>query len=168
MTLHHCAVLLPDNREAPQHIRNHQAYHQSRGWPDIAYHLIVDRNGNLYRGRPIWAVGDTGTNYDPTGHLLVLAEGNFEQQRPSWRQVNAIVDVMAWAGARYDVPLWKIRGHRDYAATACPGKHLYRHLETGSLRERVRDRLDAGGVRLVGLCGEAGQRAVEEIEAGTR
>lgn len=167
LTVHHSAVVLTDNREAPQAMRDHQAYHQSRGWPDIAYHLLIDRNGNVYQGRPIWARGDTGTDYDPTGHLLVLCEGNFEVQWSSWRQVRALVDVLAWGSRRHGVPVWRIAGHRDFASTACPGRRLYRHLEDGSVRERVRDRLDAGGIRLLDLCGWAGRRRVREIEAGT-
>lgn len=166
LTVHHSAVLLADNRDAPAHIRSHQRSHQARGWPDIAYHVVVDREGNAYEGRPMWAVPDTATDYDPTGHFTVMCEGNFEEQRPTRSQVAALVDVLAWASARFDVPPRTIAGHRDHASTACPGDALQRLIEGGEIRRRVKQRLAAGGVRLVELCGAEGRERVEEIEAG--
>jgi hypothetical protein len=165
LTVHHSAVVLRDNRIAPERFRDHQAAHQNRGWPDIAYHLLIDRNGNVYEGRPRWAIGDTSTNYDPRGHLLVMCEGNFERQRPSAAQLDALVDVLAWAVERYGVGVRTIRGHLEYADTACPGEALQARL--GSVRRRVRQRLEAGEARMVELCGDAGRARVEAIEAGT-
>lgn len=167
LTVHHSAVVLRDNRDAPGHFRAHQRAHFARGWPDIAYHILIDRNGNVYAARPIWARGNTATNYNPRGHLLVMCEGNFDRQRPSRAQVRALVDVLAWASKRYDVPLRRIRGHRQYADTACPGRALQRLIRNGTIRDRVRRRLRAGGVVLDRLCGRAGRRRVRRIENGT-
>jgi hypothetical protein len=164
ITVHHSAVVLRDNRLAPERLRDHQAAHQSRGWPDIAYHLLIDRHGHVYAGRPRWAVGDTATNYDPRGHLQVMCEGSFGEQRPSDAQVAALVDVLAWGVRRYEVGVRSIRGHLDYADTACPGARLYRRL--GVVRRGVRERLDAGGVRLADLCGADGTALVQAIETG--
>jgi hypothetical protein len=164
ITVHHSASKLTDNRDAPAHFRAHQRAHQARGWPDIAYHLLIDRRGNVYEGRRIRAVGDTATDYDPRGHLLVMCEGHFGEQRPSAAQVDALVDVLAWAVDRYEVPAGTIRGHLDYASTACPGRALYRRLR--QVRRLVRDRLASGRVSLVELCGAAGSDRVADIEAG--
>lgn len=164
ITVHHSAVVLRDNRLAPERLRDHQAAHQSRGWPDIAYHLLIDRNGNVYEGRPRRAVGDTATNYDPRGHLQVMCEGHLGEQRPSPAQVSALVDVLAWGVERYGAPVRTIRGHLDYADTACPGARLYGRLR--EVRRRVRERLAAGGVGYVELCGPEGRARVEAIEAG--
>lgn len=166
VTVHHSAVGLWDNRKAPARFRSHQANHQARGWPDIAYHLLIDRHGHVYRGRPRWARGDTATNYNPRGHLLVMCEGNFEKQAPTDAQVKALVHVLAWACVKYDLPLWRIKGHRDYAATSCPGDTLYRLLEDGTIRRRVRRRINKGGVSLRKICGDAGDRLVARIERG--
>jgi hypothetical protein len=164
VTVHHSAVVLRDNRLAPDRLRDHQAAHQSRGWPDIAYHLLIDRNGNVYEGRPRWAVGDTATNYDPRGHLQVMCEGHFGLQRPSPAQVSALVDVLAWGVERYGLGVRTIRGHLDYADTACPGTRLYGRLS--EVRRRVRERLAAGGVGLAELCGQEGRARVDAIVAG--
>jgi hypothetical protein len=96
-----------------------------------------------------------------------MCEGNFQEQRPSRAQVNALVDVLAWASARFDVAPRTISGHRDHADTACPGSKLQRLIDGGEIRRRVRERLAAGSVELVELCGTEGKKRVEEIEAGT-
>jgi hypothetical protein len=166
MTVHHSAVLLTDNTEAPAHFRSHQRSHQARGWPDIAYHVLIDRHGNVYEGRPMWAEPDTATDYDPRGHFTVMCEGNFQEQRPSSAQVGALVDVLAWASERFDVAARTIAGHSDHASTACPGARLQRLVDSGEIRRRVKERLASGGVRLVELCGAEGRERVEEIEAG--
>lgn len=165
LTVHHSAVVLTDNRDAPRHLRVFQEDHQSRGWPDIAYHLVVDLHGNVYQGRPLLAVGDSSTAYDPTGHLLVLCLGNFEVQGVSAAQLSATIDVLAWACGRFGVSPTTIGGHRDYAATLCPGEGLYRVITDGTVRRRVARRV--GGVRMTSLCGRAGRRRVRRIELGT-
>jgi hypothetical protein len=164
LTVHHSGVVLTDNAKAPSRFRSHQASHQERGWPDIAYHFLVDRKGNVYEGRPIRAVPDTATNYDPRGHFTVMCEGNFERQRPSTRQIAALADVLAWAAERFDVGIRTTSGHREYADTACPGDALQRRLD--DVRRMVRDRVRSGGVRLVEICGAEARQVVEDIEAG--
>jgi len=165
ITVHHSAVVLRDNRNAPAQLRAFQADHQSQGWPDIAYHLLIDRHGNVYQGRPLWAVGDTNTSYDPTGHLLVLALGNFQVQDISAAQLNATVNVLAWACTRYGIAPRTIRGHRAYADTLCPGYRFGRYIANGTVRRRVARRL--GDVTLRELCGNAGRRRVRQIKNGT-
>ena len=165
ITVHHSAVVLRDNRKAPAQLRSFQADHQSRGWPDIAYHLLIDRRGNLYQGRPLAAVGDTNTSYDPTGHLLVLALGNFQVQEISAAQLNMTVNVLAWACTRYGIAPSAIRGHRAYANTLCPGDRFQRYIADGTVKRRVAGRL--GTVTLRTLCGSAGRRRVRQIVNGT-
>jgi N-acetyl-anhydromuramyl-L-alanine amidase AmpD len=142
-----------------------QQDHFSEGWPDIAYHILVDRHGNVYKARPTWAKGNTRTNYNPRGHLLVMCIGNFNEQAVPRRQLRGLINVLAWACARFDVRPRTIRGHRDYAATACPGNNLQRLINTGAIRRRVRERLHPG-VDLDRLCGRAGRRRVNAIEEG--
>lgn len=166
LTVHHSARALRDNRYAPARLRAHQRYHLSLGWPDIAYHFLIDRHGNTYKGRPSWARGDTSTDYDPTGHLLVMCEGNFSRQPLGPLQVRGLVLVLAWACNEFDVDPATIRGHRDFASTACPGADLHRLIESGRLEHRVRKRLRKGGVTKRKLCGRSGRRRVAAIERG--
>jgi N-acetylmuramoyl-L-alanine amidase-like protein len=162
--IHHSAALLDDNRQAPAHFRNHQRYHQDQGWPDIAYHIGVDRNGNCYELRDTAIAGDTFTSYDPTGWLLVLAEGNFDEQQPSDAQVRSVAAVLAWGASAFGVD--EIAAHRDVAATECPGDALYAFLEDGSLEAQVDALMGSGGVTLDRWCGPEAVARVDEIERG--
>lgn len=167
MTIHHTAVVLGDNSDAPARLRQHQQYHQNQhGWIDIAYHVGVDRNGNIYDLRKPELVGDTATNYDPTGHFLVLCEGDFDQEEVSEAQLNGAALAFAWAAQSFEVAPETLKGHRDYASTACPGANLYARVKSGDLRRRVDDLLAAGPVNLQDICGAEAAAIVADIEAG--
>lgn len=159
ITYHHSAVGFLDNRLGPARFRQHQEFHQSLGWPDIAYHLMIDRDGNVYEGRPFDAIGDTGTDYDPTGHFLPLCEGNFDEHDPSDAQLEALAAVIGWARTRFGTDVVGI--HRDYASTSCPGDRLVaRHDAVVAASERYL------GMSLVLLSAEEGAAKVAAIEAG--
>ena len=165
ITIHHTGVLLEDNRKAPARFRQHQRYHQESGWVDIAYHYGVDRHGNCYALRPVTAVGDTFTDYDPRGHVLLVAEGNFDEQDPTDAQVATLATLCAWAAGAFGLDLSTVHGHREFASTSCPGDALQARLP--EIRQRGGQLLAAGGVRLSSLCGAPGDDRVAAIEAGT-
>lgn len=167
LTVHHTAAFLEDNAQAPAQVRRHQQHHIDRGWPDLAYHFVIDAAGNVYQGRPIDAVGDTGTDYDPTGHFLVCCEGNFDEQEITDPQLDALVAVLAWAAITHDVPPDTIRGHRDWAATSCPGDLLHPLISSGELNRAVAGRITDGPVALTVVCGEEGAQRVAAIERGS-
>ncbi len=167
LTVHHTAALLTSNTEAPRFARRHQLHHQQAGWPDLAYHYLVDGRGHVYEGRPVEFRGDTFTSYDPTGHFLVSCQGDFTRQAVPEPQLTTLVDVLAWAAGEFAVSPDTIRGHKDYAATACPGTALYPLIRDGDLARMVRERLAAGGVRLEPFCGPEADALVAAIEAGT-
>ncbi|MEB4210099.1 peptidoglycan recognition family protein [Mycobacterium sp. 94-17] len=167
MTLHHEAVVLGENRNAPNHLRQDQRYHQDQhGWIDIAYHVGVDRNGNIYELRSTEIAGDTATDYDTTGHFLVLCEGDFDQEAVPEAQLLGAARAFAWAAQNFHVPTDTLAGHRDLAPTSCPGAHLYAHLSSGDLKRRVDDLVGAGGVDLQRFCGPDAAARVASIEAG--
>jgi N-acetylmuramoyl-L-alanine amidase len=168
MTLHHEAVVLGDNRNAPGHLRQDQRYHQDQlGWIDIAYHVGVDRNGNVYELRSTEIAGDTATDYNTTGHFLVLCEGDFDQEAVSEAQLQAAALAFAWAAQNFRVASNTLAGHRDLAQTSCPGANLYAHLSSGDLKRRIDDLLAAGRVDLQRYCGPDAAARVAAIEAGS-
>lgn len=166
MTLHHEAVILGDNRNAPARLRDDQRYHQDqKGWVDIAYHVGVDRNGNLYELRNTAIAGDTATDYDTTGHFLVLCEGDFDHEVVSEAQLHSTAVIFAWACRNFGIGSSTLAGHRDLAPTSCPGANLYAHISSGDLKRRI-DELVAGGVDLRRFCGTDATARVAAIEAG--
>ncbi len=167
MTLHHEAVVLGDNSNAPGHLRQDQRYHQDqKGWIDIAYHVGVDRNGNIYELRSTEIAGDTATDYNTTGHFLVLCEGDFDQEAVSEAQLHGAALAFAWAVQNFRIATDTLAGHRDLAQTSCPGANLYAHLSSGDLKRRIDDLVSAGRVDLQRFCGPDAAARVAAIEAG--
>lgn len=163
LTLHHTAVQLEAPRLAPHRLRGHQRFHQRQGWSDIAYHYGIDLAGNVYELRDPAIPGDTFTDYDPTGHFLVVCEGDFDRQAPTDLMLEAAAGLFAWAAGHYGLELSTLAAHRDFAATACPGDALYARMdEIGAVADRL-----LGTIRpeLERRCGPEGEAIVTAIEA---
>ncbi|MGD2102974.1 MAG: N-acetylmuramoyl-L-alanine amidase, partial [Acidimicrobiia bacterium] len=147
LTVHHAGT--QTGTTGPAQFRGWQNWHMDgQGWPDIAYHVIVGIDGTVYEGRDPTYRGDTGTTYDTTGHFLVVVEGDFNTEAPTEAQVESLKRVLAWAAEEYGVSPGTIAGHRDYAATTCPGEHLHALIESGELADAVADLIADGGVDL--------------------
>jgi hypothetical protein len=144
ITLHHegDAQPLRLDDDVVRKLRGLQAWGAAeRNWWDVPYHFLLDLRGNIYEGRDYHFMGETNTTYDPSGHFLITAIGNYDKQEPTQAQLNAIADLMAWAVSEFDVPLDNIKGHYNYADTDCPGTYLRRYLEDGTFRRMVEERL---------------------------
>lgn len=161
LTLHHTAVRQTASTQGPGRVRQHQRYHQSLGWPDLAYHFLVDRTGLAYQGRDIRFRGDTGTEYDPTGHFLVCMEGDFEVQEPTRAQLDTTVALFAWASQQYGIDASTLAGHGSYAVTSCPGSAVMALMP--DLAAAV---AETGPVAIDIACGSDGAELVAAIEAG--
>lgn len=144
ITIHHAGDL--EGTLGPAQFRAWQNWHHYLGWPDLAYHFIIGRDGRAYEGRPYEAVGDTATEYDPTGHFLLVVEGNFDESTPNESQLETLAQLVAWASLTFEVST--IGGHRDHAATSCPGDSLYARIHDGSIATRAQEIVDDGGVTL--------------------
>lgn len=138
ITIHHTAVLQKPDRSLADKLQALQKFSQNEGtlgngkaklaWPDVPYHFYIDCHGGVAEGRDVNAVGDTNTEYDPTGHALVVLEGNFEEEPVTDAQWRALVQTVSWLARRYDVAPAAVQGHQDYAQTLCPGKNLEAQL----------------------------------------
>jgi hypothetical protein len=134
ITIHHTATPQKLERALQDKMQALQRFSQNEGqlangkpkpaWPDVPYHFYIDCKGGVAEGRDVGFVGDTSTEYDPAGHVLVVLEGNFEEAPVPDAQWSSLVKVVSWLAAAYRVVPGDVRGHRDYAQTLCPGKHL--------------------------------------------
>jgi N-acetyl-anhydromuramyl-L-alanine amidase AmpD len=79
--------------------------------------------------------GDTNTAYDPSGHLLIVLEGNFEIEPVTPEQWASLQRLTVAAARRWGIGPDRIAGHRDYTPTLCPGEGLHRLLP--QLKRRV-------------------------------
>ncbi|HEU0055352.1 MAG TPA: peptidoglycan recognition family protein, partial [Longimicrobium sp.] len=145
ITIHHTATPLNAARPVEEKMRALQRFSQSEGaledgrrkakWADIPYHLYVAADGAVAEGRELRYVGDSNTPYDPTGHLLVVVEGNFETDTLTAAQRRTLDALIPALARRYRISADRIAAHRDFAETLCPGRTLY--AEMAHFRELV-------------------------------
>jgi hypothetical protein len=163
ITVHHTARP-HDDTPMEEKLQRWQNYHQSIGFGDIAYHMVISADGTIYQGREYDYVGSTRTSYDPTAHFLPALDGMFDElwdspnddddepdgaDQLSVEQLGSLLDLLAWASVEFGVDPEEIAGHRDYAATACPGTVVHEMLQSGQIAELVQKRIDLVDFELV-------------------
>lgn len=146
ITIHHTATLQKKDVPIETKMRNLQAFSQrddkldtgkfKPAWFDVPYHYYIAADGQIAEGRQLKYSGDTNTEYDPTGHALVVLEGSFNKEEPSPAQIESMKQIVAWLANRYKIPAANVKGHDDYAKTGCPGANLKSLLS--DLRQGVR------------------------------
>ena len=146
ITIHHTATTQKPDVTLEKKMQNLQAFSQrddklasgkfKPAWFDVPYHYYIAVDGRIAEGRELKYVGDTNTEYDPTGHALVVVEGSFNTEEPTKAQIDSLKKMTAWLANKYKVPSAAIKGHDDYAKTGCPGQKLKELLP--NLRSLVR------------------------------
>ena len=140
VTIHHGGEDFPEDRDVIRYLVGLQSWSRSsKNWMDIPYHYMIDLQGNIYEARPLQYPGDTNTGYNPRGHALICVIGNYENQILSAAQFEQLARLTAMLANQYKVPEDKIKSHKDYAETLCPGSNIYQYLEDGSFLKRVRE-----------------------------
>ena len=139
VTIHHTGTPQRADLSTAQKIKNLQLFSQREdkladgrtkpAWGDVPYHYYIGVDGRIAVGRDEAFAGDTNTEYDPAGHVLVVVEGNFEVEKMLDAQWTSLVATVWWLAQRHRVPVASIQSHRDYAKTDCPGADLYRRLD---------------------------------------
>jgi N-acetyl-anhydromuramyl-L-alanine amidase AmpD len=135
ITIHHTASRHAPHRTAADKVRGLQRFSQAESalgdgrikkpWADVPYHFYVAVDGTVAEARPWRFVGDSNTPYDPTGHLLIGLEGNFEEETVTPAQQRSLERLVAVMARRFHVPPENVAAHKDFAETLCPGKALY-------------------------------------------
>jgi len=145
LTIHHTGTTQNPRRTLEQKLQGLQAFSQrddslasgkkKPAWADVPYHYYLAVDGSVGEGREWHSVGDTNTEYNPAGHLLVVVEGNFERDTLTSAQRRTL-DLLVPALARhFRIESSRLATHRDFAETLCPGRSLY--TEIPRLRERI-------------------------------
>ena len=98
-------------------------WHRQRGFAQIGYHYVIYLDGTIHKGRPIELVGAhcQGHNTNSIGICYIggLATDNKtpkDTRTPEQKQ--AMLNLLKELRAKF--PAATIRGHRDFAAKACP------------------------------------------------
>lgn len=162
----HCTATRPEwwaSRTTTQKVREIKRWHvEDRGWSDIGYHYLIDRDGTVAAGRPMERDGAhvQGHNTGTIGISLFGGHGSSEndafEKNFTPEQDKALRKLLADLQDRYGFT--KVTGHNQYAAKACPGFNVARWLnaktpERSSLLSSTT--LQAAGVSGAGVVGGA-------------
>ena len=133
--------------------REHRA---SRGWDELGYHFVIGNGRGSADGAvevgPRWWKQKYGAHAKTTDNRFndfgigICLVGNFDVTRPTAKQQQELVRLVAWLMETYDVPRQNIIGHRDTKSTACPGKFM--NLQ--ALRQRASQAIIAEGREVPG------------------
>jgi hypothetical protein len=97
--------------------------HVDKGWADIAYHYIIDRAGRVWEGRNTRYQG-AHVHEQNEHNVGILVLGNFDTQRPSDAQINALAQTLRALMNYYNVPVTRVYTHRELNSSTCPGRNL--------------------------------------------
>lgn len=96
---------------------------QGNGWKDIGYHYVVDLDGIIEQGRPLDQAGAHTSGRNATtvgicyiGGLDVLGKAKDTRTAAQKAAIERLVKSLKVCFPT----ITKVRGHRDYAAKACP------------------------------------------------
>jgi hypothetical protein len=147
LTIHHTATVQNPARTIEAKLIGLQAVSQrddslasgkkKPAWADVPYHYYVAVDGAVAEGREWRYAGDTNTEYNPTGHLLVVVEGNFETDTLTSAQHRTLDALIPTLARHFGIAGSMLGAHRDFANTQCPGRNLY--AEIPRLRALITD-----------------------------
>jgi N-acetyl-anhydromuramyl-L-alanine amidase AmpD len=100
-------------------------WHRARGWSDIGYHYVIDRDGKISVGRPVEKTGAhvKGHNRGTIGVCLLGGHGSSADDEFS-DNFTISQDKALWsflADLKQKHSITKVSGHNQYAPKACPG-----------------------------------------------
>lgn len=98
--------------------------HRNRNYGDMGYHFVVDFAGRVWEARSL-AYEGAHTSRQNEGNIGVVLLGNFQEQNPARKQLDALKILIESLRERYRIKRHRIYGHRDLAQSLCPGERLY-------------------------------------------
>ena len=99
-------------------------------WLGIGYHFVIGNGNGMADGRvePTfrWQEQLDGAHAGSRPHnrlgIGICLVGNFDQDRPTQRQIAAVKELVTLLAGRYHISPEKVVRHLDVAPTRCPGR----------------------------------------------
>ena len=111
--LHHSEVL------SRHTIEDVHKWHFKRGMAGVGYHYFIDKDGEIFEGRPHWAKGAHASGYNDKS-VGVCFEGDFNKEQMSEKQENAAVMLLSILSLAYEDAT--VTGYRQLSDKKSPGK----------------------------------------------
>ncbi|USL90055.1 hypothetical protein [Vibrio phage vB_VpaS_CHI] len=90
-----------------------------KGWSDIGYHFVIRTDGAVDKGRPITRQGAGVGGQNKDNVHICLVGGLDAKGKPAFTytdvQMNALYGLISDLTDKYQIPLDKVCGHRDYS-----------------------------------------------------
>ena len=133
VTLHHSGEAAGINASSKwatgREILRIQRYHQgNKGWADIGYHYIVDREGRVWQGRPVSYQGAHARGDANKGNVGIVVLGNYGRRKQTLtRRQRAGLKLLVLKLSRiFSIPQNHLYTHSEILPghTTCPGPQL--------------------------------------------
>ena len=97
-------------------------WHRERGFFGIGYHYLVQPDGTVEEGRPLWRVGAHCTDHNTHSIGICYLGGLDSRMQPKDTRTPAQRAALRQliGRLRSQFPDIQVYGHRDFAAKACP------------------------------------------------
>lgn len=165
----HCSATRPEwmeDKSLASKIAEIRDWHKQRGFNDIGYHWIIDRDGTCLPGRLEEKTGAHAKNHNAKTIGICLVGGFGSSANDQFtdnyttEQAVALRDLIADIKTRHAIK--QVSGHNDYdAGKACPGFRVSRWFEIKGERKVIESRSMIG--QAAAASGTVGTVAVESL-----
>ena len=125
----HCTATRSDwwsEKSAQEKVNEVRRWHTGRGWSDVGYHYLIDRDGTIVKGRSVERAGAhvRGHNANSIGISLFGGHGasatdSFEDHFTSAQ--DAALRKLITTLRNDFTSIKKVSGHNEYSNKGCPG-----------------------------------------------
>lgn len=125
----HCTATRPnwwEGKSAQEKVDEVRRWHLDRGWSDVGYHYLIDRNGQIVEGRPVERAGAHVKNHNANSIGISLFGGHGSSASDSFDdhftkdQEQSLKRLIADLRDRFP-DINKVTGHNQYSVKSCPG-----------------------------------------------
>lgn len=130
-SVHHDAI--DHGKTADEALNIIFAEHKKNGWPGASYHYYIHSDGTVYQlNKHEWVTWVDGVNWDCIGIVLngyFHSPNNNHPTEAQLKSLKELLDELSTKHPEFPADQSGVYGHRERAATACPGDHLFPYVK---------------------------------------